>query len=39
MYTKPFQHLFSFYVYEFSIEDAQQGRKIGAQVVEKRQKN
>ena len=29
-YKKPFQHLFSFHVYEFNNEDAQQGRKTRA---------
>ena len=29
-YTKPFHHLFSFHVYAFSNEDAQQSRQIGA---------
>ena len=27
-YKKPFQHLFSFHVYEFSNEDAQQAARV-----------
>ena len=37
-YTKPFQHLFSFHVYEFSNEDAQQAARLELNLEKKGKK-
>jgi predicted nucleic acid-binding protein len=38
-YAKPFQHLFSFHVCEFSNEDAQQAARLELNLEKKRQEN